>query len=131
MLLKRVEFLSTGIFGILTLDNNSQLLTLEHAYETQLDGLTGAKVWAPKLPAGVYECIRYFSPHFGYDVFMVQNVTGCSFIEIHIGNVESNSEGCVLVGTMRSGDSILNSKIAFDQLMDSLSGVDSSVLVVE
>lgn len=131
MLLKRAEFLSTGIFGILTLDDGSQLLTLEHAFPQQADGLAGAKTWAPIVQPGTYQCVRRKSPHFGYDVFMLEGVAGHSFVEIHRGNSEANSEGCILLGTVRSGDDILESKIAFDHFMNTLNGINIFQLIVE
>ena len=59
------------------------------------------------------------------------NVPGCSNIEIHRGNTESDSEGCVLVGLARSGDTIIYSEKAFDALMSYLDGIDNFALCVQ
>lgn len=52
----------------------------------------------PCIPAGTYQCI----PHNGakwQNVWEITNVPGRTAILIHAGNTDSNTEGCVCVGT--------------------------------
>jgi len=49
------------------------------------------------IPIGIYNVIRYKSPKFG-EVFLLENVSNRSMIEIHYGNYFSDIEGCILVG---------------------------------
>ena len=113
-----------GIFGVIeSTDGSLQFATLEHAYGS-------GKNWSPKIPPGEYNCIRRLSPKFGYDVFMLENVPKCDFIEIHIGNYNRDSDGCILLGTAQEGVMVVNSKEAFGQFMAALEGVDSFKLTV-
>lgn len=131
MILRRTEFLSTGIYGTWSTDKGALLyVTLEHSYPIIPDSTSSSTSFAPKVPCGTYDCIRRLSPRFGYDVFILKDVPGCDFIEIHKGNVEADSEGCILLGTFRSGNSILQSKEAFDNFMQLMTGIDSFSLTV-
>jgi hypothetical protein len=118
---KRDTECSTGIFGTLASDDGElNLYTLEHAF-LQPDGS-----YAPIIPPGTYTAVRRLSPKFGYDVFMIIGVIGHTFLEIHCGNWNSNSEGCVLLGMARQGNAdILDSEIAFNKFMTKNEGLDS------
>ncbi len=48
---------------------------------------------------------------------MLIDVPGFTGIRIHIGNFPKDTEGCILVGTKLGIDKVVNSKIAFDGLM--------------
>lgn len=127
--LVRTEFRPDGIFSEFRSAGGEMLFTcLEHAYA---DGL-GA--WLPKVPDGVYNCKRYFSPSHEYEVFEVMDVPGCTFIEIHIGNYNRDSEGCLLVGLgiaqISGAQMITQSGIAFKSFMTIQNGLDSFTLTV-
>ena len=124
--LTRNDIDETGVYGILSDSlGNEFCVTLEHSFQ-QADGS-----YAPKVPAGTYTCIRRLSPKFGFEVFMLQNVPGASFIEIHVGNYNADSDGCILLGTMRTGDMIANSKQAFWKFMTTQDGLNQFTLVIE
>lgn len=133
MKLTRTDYLATGIFGLLTdRDNRLIFCTAEHAYPVTSDAVTASISYAPKVPAGTYTCKRRLSPEFGYDLFWITDVPGATWIEIHIGNYpQVDSEGCVLLGLARVGNTeIVKSRRAFDQFMDSLTGIDSFELEI-
>lgn len=114
-----------GIFGKMVADDNSfSCVTLEHAYPA------GTNQWAPKIPVGTYTCVRRLSPKFGYDVFMLKDVPGHDYVEIHIGNYNSNSDGCILLGEMQLTGMISESRTTFERFMSLLTGVDEFTLVV-
>lgn len=69
-----------------------------------------------EIPAGTYKVTTYFSPRFKMHVPMLI-VEGRSFIEIHPGNYETDSEGCILVGENRNGFAIEHSRDTFNQMM--------------
>lgn len=127
--------LVNGADGILStlqmLDTTPICETLEHAYP---DGLSD---WVPKIPNGVYTCVRGEHRLDGmtqdFTTFEITNVpghTGCIF---HCGNKENDSAGCVLLGeyTNASPLTIINSRITFEKFMDLQDAVDEFQLTVE
>lgn len=121
MTLTRCRFTPNGIFGELTNDQGQHLAyTLEHSYNN-----------IPKIPVGSYTCKRRLSPHFGYDVFELIDVPGHDFIEIHIGNYNADSNGCILLGAGTNEDEITSSRTAFNAFMASLTGVDTFILTIK
>lgn len=118
--LTRTDFKDTGIFGTLE-GEGLELATLEHNYDCK-----------PKLPDGVYTCIRgQHVLHSGpVEAFEVQNVPGHTGILLHVGNYNQDSEGCVLLGLAHVGDMITGSKSAFNEFMSKLTGIDSFTLTV-
>ncbi len=92
----RLDANDYGVFGHLYLDDNSfDCVTLENH-----DLL---------IPAGTYPVKFYVSPVHG-EVPLLENVPGRSLIEIHEGNYQSNSKGCILVAKTRDGNAIDDSK---------------------
>jgi hypothetical protein len=128
LILKRNSFGVSGIFGQLTnVDKNLIVAaTLEHSFWN-----AAKRSYMPAVPVGTYTCKRRHSPHFGYDLFEITNVPGHSFIEIHVGNVNDNTEGCVLLGRSRQGYSLLESRVAFAAFMKLQEGLDTFQLVVQ
>jgi hypothetical protein len=98
-------------------------VTLQHAYDNNL----------PKLPSGVYTCVRgtHQLLHGGpFETFEITGVPGHDKILIHPGNAESDSEGCVLVGASRVSNMITNSRITFEKFLALQDGCDSFQLTV-
>lgn len=93
--LQRTDYGPDGIFGILSDENGNQIaVTLEHGFPNNEGNMTE---FLPKVPAGVYTCCLYASPKHG-TVWMLQNVPNATYIEIHIGNFNQDSNGCILLG---------------------------------
>lgn len=121
---------SDGAFGRFLNDKGSHVcFTLEHAYENA-DG-----TFFTKLPPGKYTCKRRMSPRFKYEVFQIMNVPGHDFMEIHKGNFNGDSDGCILLGEnvrpQFSGDLMLHeSAVAFDAFMELQSGIEEWELTV-
>ena len=117
---------SMGIFGELEASEPDGLLlsTLEHAF-MQPDG-----TFKPAVPAGVYTCKRRLSPRFGYDVFELLNVPGHDFIEIHKGNYNHQSDGCILLGMEQTATMITSSLEAFTRFMELQHGLDTFQLTI-
>lgn len=71
-------------------------------------------------PAGTYEgCISY-SPKFKRNLPELLNVPGRSYIRIHSGNDEGDTEGCILVGFKHDESRIWESRLAETALMKKL-----------
>lgn len=127
--LTRDTFTPDGVFGVLTSGNMLLAYTLEHAYaSSQNPGF-----YSTKLPAGSYLCVkgqhRLVGSEAPFETFEVSGVPGHSGILFHPGNTEKDSSGCILLGSSRTPDSILESRIAFNRFMN-LQGGDSFTLTV-
>lgn len=98
--LNRIIIANTAILGILRDENKFELCrTLENPYR--------ATTKDSAIPCGVYECQKDNTGKFQF--YKVLNVPNRSNIEIHQGNYESDTEGCILVGETWS---IVNNKLA-------------------
>lgn len=129
MKLTRTDYTPDGIFGTLTAQSGESWATLEHGYLQESE----VPLYMPKLPNGTYTCKRgQHMLHSGpIETFEIENVPGHTGILLHPGNTENASEGCVLLGMHRVGDAITESRVAFGQLMNILSGLDEFNLTVE
>lgn len=78
-----------------------------------------AKIKVPHrtaIPPGRYQVTKYFSPKHNDYVLHVMGVNGFDFIEIHVGNFYTDTDGCLLVGLDLGHDQVLHSKDAIAQL---------------
>jgi hypothetical protein len=86
------------------------------------------------IPAGTYECRRYLSPKRKYELFELVGVPGRSHIELHIGNLPHDSQGCILIGTrfetINGQHGIAESAPAFRRFMEYLHGRDTFSLTI-
>lgn len=139
MTLKRTMFRPDGIFsGLLYPDGSRFCFTLEHGFkglETYPADDSGAQLtYQPKIPPGVYTCKRRHSPHFGFDVFQVMDVPNCTFIEIHPGNFDKDSDGCICLGDaiaqIGADEMVTNSRKTFDKFMALQADVETFQLTV-
>lgn len=123
------EFSENGIFGVLDdAEDMFALETLQRSYPTA-DG-----TWYAKLPPGSYTCKRGFHRLKNmidlFETFEVEKVPGHTGILFHTGNENKESEGCILVGSLREGNRIMQSRKAFQSFMDHLKNVDEFELIV-
>lgn len=118
-----------GIFGRLLLDSGDLLcVTLEHAY-LEPDGS-----YTPKIPTGKYICVRglHRLPKMvsEFSTFEITNVFKYTGLLFHVGNVNRDSSGCILLGKdiveIDSNERMINhSKATFKYFMTKLSGINS------
>ena len=85
------------------------------------------------IPVGTYKVIRVQSPKHG-NTFQVQNVTGRDGINFHKGNLEGDTEGCILVGEqfepINGKPGIAASTAGFAQFLDLLKDLNEFVLEI-
>lgn len=125
--LVRESFRPDGIFSRLILEDGTQYYCLEHSYDCK-----------PKIYDGEFTCVRgqHQLAHMSqpFETFEITGVQGHSNILIHVGNWNSDSEGCVLIGDgwadSPQGRMIVESRIAFTDFMNRMAGIDSFQLTV-
>lgn len=53
---------------------------------------------ATAIPAGVYDLAIRSSPRFGPETIWLKNVPGYDYVEVHGGNSDLDTDGCLIVG---------------------------------
>lgn len=101
----------SGTIGRLSVDGAFLCYSLEPAEDR--------KVY-PAIPAGTYGIRMYPSPKFGRMVPLITGVQGRQFIEIHPGNTDKDTEGCVLLGTAHDGETVTNSRVAVEMFQSKI-----------
>lgn len=126
-LLKRIALTDHGTFGVLIDENNIPfVLTLERPWLNNKHNISC-------IPAGTYVFQRINSPKHG-NCFQAVNVEDRDNIQIHKGNIEDDTEGCILIGesfayNVKNGKpGVAASGIGYDEFMQKLSGRDSFTL---
>lgn len=115
--LDRFKFVEDGTFGSIADETGKHLCyTCERA-------ITGDH---PCVPLGTYIFSQYNSPTKG-DVWITQEVPGRTNIEIHAGNTENDSLGCLLVGSelgaINGFNAVLHSKATLAMLKSELPNI--------
>ena len=118
--LVRVAVAPDGCFGVLLIDGiPAGPVSLERTYPLAESAPRGPQF--VKIPAGRYRCRRTIYQRGGYDTFEVTGVLGHSRLLWHAGNVEGDSEGCILVGQrfgwFGSRPAVLDSRLGFAEFM--------------
>jgi hypothetical protein len=84
------------------------------------------------IPSGTYQCKRYSSKRFG-ETFEITDVPDRTYILFHAGNYPiKDSEGCVLIGEEKMGDTIAvsNSRKAVNRFRELLKDTDEFTITV-
>ena len=85
------------------------------------------------IPSGTYECKRYSSKRFG-ETYEITDVPNRTYILFHAGNYPiKDSEGCVLLGEEKMGDTIAvsNSRKAVNRFRELLKDTDEFTITVK
>lgn len=128
LLLRRKWFTQNSTIGELYIDDKFECYILEdvaRALGVKIKGQTA-------IPEGDYQVIVTFSNRFNKDLPLLVNAPNStvsdnhgavwSGIRIHSGNDSQDTEGCLLTGTQRITDKVINSRIAFSKLMEKIDG---------
>lgn len=99
----------TCTIGEMLINGERKCFTLEDVVRPD-----GEKVYGETaIPTGRYRVDITFSNRFQRDMPLLLSVPNFEGIRIHPGNTAVDTHGCILVGMDRSGDSILNSRVAY------------------
>ena len=110
--LKRVSYSKKGTYGVLVYNEVPIAVTLELPWKDNSPNVSC-------IPCGMYSVERYDSAKFGR-CLKLMDVPNRYGILIHSGNTLSDSEGCILVGSMFEGDAVSHSKYALGLLLAKL-----------
>lgn len=66
------------------------------------------------IPAGIYEIVFQTSGRFGPETLTLLNVPAYSYIRIHGGNTQFDTEGCLLPGLRNSNCTVEKSRLTLD-----------------
>ena len=106
--LVREDFSDTTTIGRLYVDGRFECYVLE-------DAVRDKKIpHETAIPYGRYELTVSYSPRFGRYLPLLLNVPNFSGIRIHSGNNHKDTEGCLILGQVKSEEQVLNSRKAFD-----------------
>ena len=123
LFIKLIAFKPAYTIGHLFIDHGNN--NLEYFCDTLGDtfrDLTKEKKIFGKthIPCGTYKMTLEYSPKYKCLVPLLHDVPQFSKIEIHWGNDENDTDGCILVGKNNIKGRVTNSKNTFENLMDIL-----------
>lgn len=118
--------------GKLYVDNVYECYTLEDKDRFLEAG--GEKIYGETaIPRGLYQVVIDQSQRFRRLLPRLLDVPYFEGIRIHSGNTDADTEGCILVGSVRGDERVLNSRATFDKLFAKLSKAfdDGDQIVIE
>ena len=119
--LKRIYCAPTYTIGKLYINNEYFCDTLEDTVREK-----GVKVYGETaIPAGKYDFILTYSPHFKRTLPLLLKVPNFTNIRIHSGNTSQDSLGCILCGENSAKGALTNSKITINRLMEILQNAEN------
>lgn len=121
--LKTVAIREDGCFSVLLWDGQPFAISVERTFEKL----------RTVIMQGAYKCTRSTYIKGGYETFEIQ-VEGHTRVLFHKGNVEEESEGCVLVaesfGAVGKQTAVLDARTGFGGLMEKAAGLKEFAMLV-
>lgn len=123
--IKRTHILPGGIYGTLDIESEPFCQTYEQP--------------KPHVKEGEFICKRGISPKRQENVYWLQDTPGMTDVQIHRGNTDLDTEGCILIGrafgpvdTLTQGTllGVQDSRYAFSRFMEILKNDPEFKLVI-
>jgi hypothetical protein len=89
---------------------------------------TGDSETAGRIPAGTYDAHIRTDGARGWRIEL-EDVTGRTYIQIHVGNTPDDTVGCILVGTARGENAVQNSTNARNQIQQIVENAGEGVTI--
>ena len=122
--LKRLHRTNNSTIGELYVNGVFECYTLEDVErEVKIKSETA-------IPKGTYKIIVTMSNRFKRLLPLLINVPDFQGVRIHSGNTNHDTEGCILVGQIRSKDFIGKSRKAFDNLFKKMQKAKSITIEI-
>jgi len=126
LLLKREIKTIDFTLGTLFIDGVEFCKTVE-----DMERMDGEKVFGKTaIPKGFYDVIVNHSKHFNKDLPLLLNVPNFEGVRIHSGNTASDSEGCIILGMVRTINGVGMSRVAMAKFMDKIKGQKLKLTIV-
>ena len=85
---------------------------------------------ATAIPCGTYGVKLTHSPRFQRILPLLVDVPGFSGVRIHPGNTIADTEGCLLPGRIKHGESVKESRVAFHALLAKLEAAGDEPITI-
>lgn len=112
--INRMLYSNQGVIGKLYIDSDFECYTLENPWFNNLENVSC-------IPETFYQMEPWKSPKFG-QCFRLLEVPNRTNILIHVGNIQEDTKGCILVGEslgfLNENLAVLNSRKALDKLKE-------------
>jgi Family of unknown function (DUF5675) len=102
-----------GVFACYTCEDTVRQVVGQPVEQWKIPGKTA-------IPRGNYIVIIDHSNHFNRELPRLLDVPGYEGVRIHSGNTAADTEGCILVGQVRTLNGVGMSRLAFDVLFDKM-----------
>lgn len=123
--LQRKTFNEKFTLGELFIDNVFFCYTVEDKVrDVKIKGITA-------IAYGRYKMIINMSNRFKKDMPLLLDVPFFEGVRIHSGNTAEDSEGCIIVGMVKTDNGVGMSRVAFTKLMEKLKGQDKIYITIK
>lgn len=114
--LERIDLEPAYTMGRLYVDGDAECWVLEDTVREPGVKIAGATA----IPFGTYKVVLDFSHRFQRIMPHIVDVPGFDGIRIHAGNTVADTSGCLIVGTVRVGATVIHSRDAYNALFKKL-----------
>lgn len=114
--LERLEQWPAYTMGLLYVDGAHECWVLEDPVRPDGEKVPGNTA----IPAGTYRVVVDMSQRFKKIMPRLLDVPGFEGVRIHSGNTVEDTQGCLLVGMVRAGASVMRSRDAYMALLPKL-----------